>query len=156
MFLQIFATSPVLLQLLPHDHCSAEVAEDCRVVSHHHHRCRNCHPHHCFSLWKYHLRFSITTYTSCIYVISSHQLHSFVHKLWDDHDIGDRPGWPGQLLDRLGDVPLLPWFFLYIFLSKGEGNQPLQLPLFALELVLVVAGCCVVHVDPAGFLVSQA
>jgi len=44
-----------------------------------------------------------------------------------------RTGRPSQLLDRLGDVPLLP----------------LQLPLFALELVLVVAGCCVVHVDPS-------
>ena len=67
-----------------------------------------------------------------------------------------RPGRPGQLLDRLGDVPLLPLFLLFSKTSKGEGNQPLQLPLFALELVLVVAGCCVVHVDPAGFLVSQA
>ena len=27
-----------------------------------------------------------------------------------------RPGWPGQLLDRLGDVPLLPLFLLNIFI----------------------------------------
>ena len=28
-------TSPVLSQPQPHDHCSAEEAEDCRVMSHH-------------------------------------------------------------------------------------------------------------------------
>ena len=152
MFLQIFATSPALLQLLPHDHCSAVVAEDCRVMSHHHHLTFSplflvfgniifCFQYNLHFLYLCHFKSSTSFYRPQIMRWSW---------LWRQ-DLG---GLVNCWIDLV--MCLFSLGFYYIFLSKGEVNQPLQLPLFALELVLVVAGCCIVHVDPAGFLMSLA
>ena len=113
MFLQIFATSPALLQLLPHDHCSAVVAEDCRVMSHHHHLTFS--PLF-FSLCQYHLLFSVqlTLLVSMSFQVINFILSSSNYEMIMIQET--RPGRPSQLLDRLGDVPLLPWFLLCIFI----------------------------------------
>ena len=134
-------TSPVQWQPQLRDRCSLVEEADWRVISHHRISINIMIDHiqglfaECpldtapllYTFAKHHLHLLFSLFVTLSYSSTIHTSIKLENR--NQTRCEARPGWPGAGEDGVGNVPLFP----------------LDLPLLALKLVLVVACCSIVH-----------